>query len=286
MEPTSPPVSPTEAQQPVITPTPIITSDQLTTEQPVTSTTPMQVESSVKKTSLPILLGSIFLVLALGGVAYYFSLFNRIPLFTSPPTGSIPEDEMVVCAADAQECSDGSFVGRTGPTCEFVCSDSGASSVIPQSTAKETYTNIKYKYIISYPQNLDIKPGVGGVPGEDGKLENVYQVKLVSKTIPEEQLRIWVAVNKSQYVNLAQFMQNHSTSTTQHKDQTQTVGETALAFEPAFKYVTTLLDGTELLNVSAIKDGFDYTVSLENPTTHPENILTFEEIIADFSFVE
>lgn len=30
-------------------------------------------------------------------------------------------DEMVACTMDAKQCSDWSFVGRTGPNCEFVC---------------------------------------------------------------------------------------------------------------------------------------------------------------------
>lgn len=29
--------------------------------------------------------------------------------------------EPVICTADAQMCSDGSWVGRTGPKCEFIC---------------------------------------------------------------------------------------------------------------------------------------------------------------------
>lgn len=29
--------------------------------------------------------------------------------------------ELVACTADAMQCPDGSFVGRTGPDCEFVC---------------------------------------------------------------------------------------------------------------------------------------------------------------------
>ena len=34
----------------------------------------------------------------------------------------IPEEEIVVvCTMDAKQCPDGSFVGRTGPDCEFIC---------------------------------------------------------------------------------------------------------------------------------------------------------------------
>lgn len=34
---------------------------------------------------------------------------------------SAEEAEVVMCTMDAQQCPDGSFVGRTGPNCEFVC---------------------------------------------------------------------------------------------------------------------------------------------------------------------
>lgn len=31
------------------------------------------------------------------------------------------EPEMIACTADAMQCPDGSYVGRSGPNCEFVC---------------------------------------------------------------------------------------------------------------------------------------------------------------------
>ncbi|MCC7436450.1 carboxypeptidase regulatory-like domain-containing protein [Candidatus Nomurabacteria bacterium] len=34
----------------------------------------------------------------------------------------LPNDN-VVCTADAMQCPDGSYVGRTGPNCDFVCPD-------------------------------------------------------------------------------------------------------------------------------------------------------------------
>lgn len=30
-------------------------------------------------------------------------------------------EEQVMCTQDAMQCPDGSWVGRTGPTCAFVC---------------------------------------------------------------------------------------------------------------------------------------------------------------------
>lgn len=38
------------------------------------------------------------------------------------PFDDLPiEEEAILCTMDARQCPDGSYVGRTGPTCEFVC---------------------------------------------------------------------------------------------------------------------------------------------------------------------
>lgn len=41
------------------------------------------------------------------------------------PEPVLPEDEeeVVFCTQDALQCADGTWVGRTGPNCEFVCPD-------------------------------------------------------------------------------------------------------------------------------------------------------------------
>lgn len=40
---------------------------------------------------------------------------------TIPDTNTDLEEETVFCTMDAMQCPDGSYVGRTGPNCEFVC---------------------------------------------------------------------------------------------------------------------------------------------------------------------
>ena len=58
-----------------------------------------------------------------------------------------PKEETVICTSEAKLCPDGSFVGRTGPNCEFNCptenscqkgfcqktENGGTSSTSPQS---------------------------------------------------------------------------------------------------------------------------------------------------------
>jgi len=40
-----------------------------------------------------------------------------------PITPPQSEDDVVFCTADAMQCPDGTWVGRTGPNCQFVCPD-------------------------------------------------------------------------------------------------------------------------------------------------------------------
>lgn len=58
----------------------------------------------------------LFLALALftGAIAFTYQLFN-------PPVTEIALPEGVMCTMDALQCPDGSYIGRTGPDCEFVC---------------------------------------------------------------------------------------------------------------------------------------------------------------------
>jgi Immunoglobulin-like domain of bacterial spore germination len=55
-------------------------------------------------------------VAVLAGVASFF-ISKSEPVATIP---GVPEDQ-VMCTMDAKQCPDGSYVGRTGPKCEFVC---------------------------------------------------------------------------------------------------------------------------------------------------------------------
>lgn len=45
-------------------------------------------------------------------------------------TPSSPGDQMVACTMDAKQCPDGSYVGRSGPHCEFVCPTTPINSTV------------------------------------------------------------------------------------------------------------------------------------------------------------
>ncbi len=70
---------------------------------------------------------AIYIFLAVAFLAALTSLFlagqATAPVDVPVPT---PEPVEVMCTADAMQCPDGSYVGRTGPNCEFVCPEASA----------------------------------------------------------------------------------------------------------------------------------------------------------------
>lgn len=67
---------------------------------------------NTNKTILWSLLG----VLVIAGAAYY-----AWSAFMKSPVGLEGENEGTMCTTDAMECPDGSWVGRSGTNCQFVC---------------------------------------------------------------------------------------------------------------------------------------------------------------------
>jgi len=65
-------------------------------------------------------------ILIVGLAVYYF-------LSPSSPADSVGDSDVVFCTMDAKQCPDGSYVGRTGPNCEFVCPsrDTSNNSGVP-----------------------------------------------------------------------------------------------------------------------------------------------------------
>ena len=57
------------------------------------------------------------IILGLIVIAFVAAFTNRL-LYD---TDQSPADDTVACTMDAMQCPDGSFVGRTGPDCAFVC---------------------------------------------------------------------------------------------------------------------------------------------------------------------
>ncbi len=64
----------------------------------------------------------------------------------------------VACTADAKQCPDGSYVGRTGPNCEFT-----ACPETNESQASKDWKTVNIGGVVSFqiPPNCNAEPGAG-----------------------------------------------------------------------------------------------------------------------------
>jgi hypothetical protein len=81
---------------------------------------------------------TVFVILVAG---IYFFFFRSAP--QSGDTANTPGNT-VVCTMDARQCPDGTYVGRTGPNCEFIC-PSGPTTTPGNPSTGTTYPADMYK---------------------------------------------------------------------------------------------------------------------------------------------
>ena len=81
--------------------------------------------------AVPLAILAIAILIALGAYVYFQS--NSVKPTVNP--------EPVACTADAKQCTDGSFVGRVGPNCEFVCPTIATSTNTNIGTSTNTSTS-------------------------------------------------------------------------------------------------------------------------------------------------
>jgi hypothetical protein len=81
---------------------------------------------------IPLSIIIIAILIALGGYVY---LQGNLPIENTKPV------ELVACTEEAKQCPDGSFVGRTGPNCEFVCPEVATSTGTSTATSTDPIIN-------------------------------------------------------------------------------------------------------------------------------------------------
>lgn len=85
---------------------------------------------------IPLLIIAIIILIAGGGLYFYASNKVQAPSIipdTTNETGTSTNEQPVACTMDAKQCSDGTYVGRTGPNCEFVCPEEASTTVLINS---------------------------------------------------------------------------------------------------------------------------------------------------------
>lgn len=114
--------------------------------------------------SVPVLI--IILVLIVAGVAYFVTVRHSI---------------RIVCTQETKQCSDGSYVGRTGPTCEFTSCPIATTSIQSKTADWKTYRNEQYGFEVKYPKKfLDC--------GEGGWGSALISVRVCEKQFSENEL--------------------------------------------------------------------------------------------------
>lgn len=64
---------------------------------------------------------AVYIFLGVGLVAALVGVFLAGWSTNPVPTENVETPVAIMCTADARQCPDGSYVGRTGPNCAFVC---------------------------------------------------------------------------------------------------------------------------------------------------------------------
>lgn len=123
------------------------------------------------------------------------------PLFlltlATPAFAQIAPAEPVACTMDAFLCPDGSYVGRTGPQCEFVCPPTQTNETNGTSTATSTAGTRDTRDTTLLPAT--------NRPGQDGaRAEN----QAARQAIREERNSALTAVRQQRITNLAANISN------------------------------------------------------------------------------
>lgn len=145
----------------------------------------------------------------------------------------------------------------------------------------KTYENTKYKYSFQYPAELKVDLGVSGAPADDSKLETIYQIKLHDA----KQTNIWVSVLETNYKSISEFSDSLETSRANSgKISVLSKETTILDRVQAIRYVIPQPEAGNTLRVSAILNGYVYTLTLDSPDSDKTTI--FDQILSTFRFTQ
>jgi Immunoglobulin-like domain of bacterial spore germination len=110
------------------------------------------------------------ITVVLGCLSLWFAPRAAAPVDVSP----MPDVPATMCTMDAMQCADGSYVGRTGPHCEFVCPPSATSTVVSTSTTSDV--------IVTSPASdavLGTTTAIAGTASGSWYFEGSFPIELV-----------------------------------------------------------------------------------------------------------
>jgi hypothetical protein len=135
---------------------------------------------------IPLLILCMAIVISLGAYVYVQSKLPPVAEEIAQPNG---------CVADVEQCPDGSYVGRTGPNCEFVCPTATTTatstntatdtpkinSIFPSAGPAGTIIQIKGDNLNGFEGDMDAmiensKGETAFLPGLDGTLKDSSQI--------------------------------------------------------------------------------------------------------------
>lgn len=94
----------------------------------------------------------IIVLLLIGGAIYAYSTMD---------SATVDNEAAVICTMDAKLCPDGSYVGRTGPNCEFAACPTGNATSTGTTTNATTSTTTS-----AVPYNLSLANASGTIDFE------------------------------------------------------------------------------------------------------------------------
>ena len=121
--------------------------------------------------------------------------------YFATPKASNQSQNPVACTMEAKVCPDGSFVGRTGPNCEF----SACPAVQDTTAGWKTYTNSQYGFEIKYPstvaltENNETTTWYGGV--DQVTVKSVVTISTPNATARNAFVSFYVAIGNNAIKN-------------------------------------------------------------------------------------
>ncbi len=84
----------------------------------------------------------------------------RTPGPWGPSPAEVQRRGAIACTQEAMQCPDGSYVGRTGPNCEFAQCPTASSTAVDTSGWK-AFTDQRYGVTLKYPANWQVNGALG-----------------------------------------------------------------------------------------------------------------------------